>query len=89
MLGVLFLLFVLIFWLSQITYSNIFLSLVPDPFNLSEDSTTCANTSECDAKKTLNLLYPIIGLTAVSLIICMMYLYTRSLDNRPVETDTV
>lgn len=80
---------VLIFLLSHITYSNIFWSLVTDPFNLSEDSTTYVYTSECDAKKTLNLLYPIIGLTAVSLIIYMMYLYTRSLENRPVETDTV
>nr|XP_034308689.1 multiple epidermal growth factor-like domains protein 11 [Crassostrea gigas] len=64
------------------------------PSNLSEESTTHTNTSECDANKTPHkginyLLYPIFGLTAVSLIIYMVYLYTRSLERRLVKTNTV
>lgn len=87
-------LFVLPFWLSQNTYSNIFSCLVTGASNLSEESTTHTNTSECNANKTPNksiiyLLYPIFGLTAVSLIIYMVYLYTRSLERRLVKTNTV
>ncbi|XP_052681385.1 uncharacterized protein LOC128162259 [Crassostrea angulata] len=64
------------------------------PSNLSEESTTHSNTSKCDAKKTSNksinyLLYPISGLTAVSFIIYMVYLNTRSLEKRLVKTNTV
>lgn len=67
-----------------------FLFLVTGTSNVSEDSTT----PECGAKKTLNerihyLLYTIFGLTAVSVIIYMMYLYTRSLEKRLVKTNTV
>lgn len=67
--------------------------MVTDPSNPYKESTTQSNTSECDANKTRNksinyLLYPIFGLTAVSLIIYMVYLYTRSLEKRLVETDT-
>lgn len=71
-----------------------FLFLVTGTSNVSEDSTTNFNTPECDAQKTLNkrihnLLYPIFGHTAVSVIIYRVYLYTRSLEKRLVKTNTV
>lgn len=71
-----------------------FLCLISGTPNVTENPTANFNTPECDAKKTLNkrihnLLYPIFGLTAVSVIIYMVYLYTRSLEKRLVKTDTV
>lgn len=71
-----------------------FLFLVTGTSNVSEDSTTNFNTPECDAKITLNkrihyLLYPIFGLTAVSVITYMVYLYTQSLEKRLVKANTV
>lgn len=68
--------------------------MVTGSSNVSEDSTTIASSPECDANKTFDksvnyLVYPISGLTAVSFIIYMMYLYTRSLKKRFVKTNTV
>lgn len=62
--------------------------------NVSEDSTTTSGNPESDAKNTLNkrinyTMYSIFGLTAVSLILCMVYLYTRSFEKRLLKTNIV
>lgn len=55
--------------------------------NVSEDSATTSGNPESDAKNTLNkrINYSIFGLTALSLILCMVYLYTRSLEKTSSE----
>lgn len=66
--------------------------LITDIFNVTTDTTTNLNltisvkTMETESKGINTLMFGIIGLLAVSFIIYMMYLYTRVLEKRLVNS---
>lgn len=67
--------------------------LITDIFNVTTDTTTNSNltisvykTMETESKGINTLMFGIIGLLAVSFIIYMMYLYTRVLEKRLVNS---
>lgn len=76
-----------------IVYSLFICSLFTGFSNITSDNITNINTPICDTKKRPSkgikmLMFGIIGLTALSFIIYMMYIYTRVLENRRMNTGT-